>query len=153
MEIIQWCNNNQGFISAILSLLTLIVSIIAIIISIITSRLPFKKRLLVTYGSFIGIGFEGTGLHVTVTNVGNRNIFIKNLGIKVEGKVFTNIKTIEESRIMLKPRETTTQYFYNSEFSAFSKVEQNKKAYAYAEDSEGKRYKKYICRIKNLIKY
>lgn len=119
MEIIEWCNNNQGFISVILSLVTLIVSIIAIIISIITSRLPFKKRLLVTYGSFIGIGFEGTGLHVTVTNVGNRNIFIKNLGIKVEGKVFTNIKTIEESRIMLKPGETTTQYFYNSEFSAF----------------------------------
>lgn len=103
MEIIEWCNNNQGFISAILSLLTLIASIIAIIIS-------------------------------------------------VEGQVFTNIKTIEESRIMLNPGETTTQYFYNSEFSAFSKIQQNKKAYAYAEDSEGKKYKKYICKVKNLVK-
>lgn len=152
MEIIEWCNNNQGFISAILSLLTLIVSIIAIIISIVTSRLPFKKKLLVTCGSFIGIGFEGTGIHVTVTNVGNRNIFIKNLGIKVEGQVFTNMKTIEESRIMLNSGETTTQYFYNSEFSVFSKIQQNKKAYAYAEDSEGKTYKKYICKVKNLVK-
>lgn len=71
MEIIEWCNNNQGFISAILSLLTLIVSIIAIIISIVTSRLPFKKKLLLTCGSFIGIGVECTGTHVTVTNVGN----------------------------------------------------------------------------------
>lgn len=43
MEIIEWCNNNQGFISAILSLLTLIASIIAIIISIVTSRLPLRK--------------------------------------------------------------------------------------------------------------
>ena len=137
MEIIEWCNNNQGFISAILSLLTLIASIIAIIL---------------TSGSFIGIGFKCTGTHVTVTNVGNRNIFIKNLGIKVEGQVFTNIKTIEESRIMLNPGETTTQYFYNSEFSAFSKIQQNKKAYAYAEDSEGKKYKKYICKVKNLVK-
>lgn len=152
MEIIEWCNNNQGFISAILSLLTLIASIIAIIISIVTSRLPFKKKLLLTSGSFIGIGFKCTGTHVTVTNVGNRNIFIKNLGIKVEGQVFTNIKTIEESRTMLNPGETTTQYFYNSEFSAFSKIQQNKKAYAYAEDSEGKKYKKYICKVKNLVK-
>lgn len=152
MEVIEWCNSNQGFISAILSLLTLVVSIIAIIISIITSRLPFKKKLLLTCGSVIRIGFEDAGVHVTVTNVGNRNILIKNLGIKVEKNVFTNIKTIEESRIVLKPEETTTQYFWNSETTAFSKVEQNKKVYAYAEDSEGKTYKKYICRVKNLIK-
>lgn len=75
MEIIEWCNNNQGFISAILSLLTLIASIIAIIISIVTSRLPFKKKLLLTSGSFIGIGFKCTGTHVTVTNVGNLKYF------------------------------------------------------------------------------
>lgn len=53
---------------------------------------------------------------------------------------------------MLNSGETTTQYFYNSEFSVFSKIQQNKKAYAYAEDSEGKTYKKYICKVKNLVK-
>lgn len=152
MEVIEWCNSNQGFISAILSLLTLIVSIIAIIISLITSRLPFKKKLLVTCGSVIGIGFENTGVHVTATNIGNRNVFIKNLGIKVGKNIFTNIKTIEESRIILKPAETTTQYFWSSDYSNLSKVNQNKKAYAYLEDSEGKIYKKYICKVKNLVK-
>lgn len=43
MAFIEWCNNNQGFITAIFSLLSLLVSTIAIVISILTSRLPYKK--------------------------------------------------------------------------------------------------------------
>lgn len=79
--------------------------------------------MLITCDSIIGIVFEDTGIYITATNIGNRNIFIKNLGIKVKKNIFTNIKIIEESRIMLKPRETTTQYFWNFESSAFSKVQ------------------------------
>ena len=38
LDIIDWCNSNQEFIGALLSLLTFIVSIIAIITSVITAR-------------------------------------------------------------------------------------------------------------------
>ena len=45
MEIIQWCNNNEGFLTMLLSLFTLVTSIIAIIVSIKTAQLPYKKKI------------------------------------------------------------------------------------------------------------
>ena len=44
-ELIQWCNENVGFATIVLSALTLLVSIIAVIVSIRTARLPYKKLL------------------------------------------------------------------------------------------------------------
>ena len=44
-DIIRFCNENQGFFSAILSLCSLLVSIIAICLSFYNSMLPYKKRL------------------------------------------------------------------------------------------------------------
>lgn len=55
-EIITWCNSNNGFATILLSALTLLVSIIAIIVSIRTARLPYKKKLIVSGGSFISAG-------------------------------------------------------------------------------------------------
>lgn len=153
LNIVNWCNGNQGFISAILSLLTLIVSIIAIIISIITSRSPYKRKLAVSGGSTIGINFDFDGLHVTVVNVGNMSVMIKNVGIKVGKNIYTNFNTIDKSKIMLKPTETTTQYFYNNDLKVFMKLKSNKRLYAYAEDTEGKKYKKYIGKAKLIQKY
>ena len=42
-NIIQWCNDNVGFATIVLSTLTLLVSIIALIVSTRTARLPYKK--------------------------------------------------------------------------------------------------------------
>ena len=67
-EIINWCNSNNGFATILLSALTLLVSIIAIIVSIHAARLPYKKKLIVSGGSFVSVG--GIGLHITATNVG-----------------------------------------------------------------------------------
>lgn len=53
IEVIEWCNNNTGFATIVLSILTLIVSIIAIFVSLSTARLPYKKKILVERGSFI----------------------------------------------------------------------------------------------------
>ena len=44
-EIINWCNNNDGFIMAILAFLSLLLSAVAIIVSIKTARMPYKKGL------------------------------------------------------------------------------------------------------------
>lgn len=44
-SIIDWCNENTGFLSAILSIVGILLSFIAICISIHTARLPYKKSL------------------------------------------------------------------------------------------------------------
>ena len=80
-DIIEWCNINSGFIQAILALLTLIVSIIAIAVSIKTANLPYKKKMVLTFGSYIGVGFVDDGIHVTCINCGNRTFHIKKLGL------------------------------------------------------------------------
>ena len=46
--IVNWCNKNNGFITAILSAIGLLLSIIAIVVSIRTARLPYKKKLKLT---------------------------------------------------------------------------------------------------------
>lgn len=84
MAFIEWCNNNQGFITAIFSLLSLLVSTIAIVISILTSRLPYKKAVRVSSGSYFGVG-EGMenqqGVYVNILNVGNVPINIVEVGL------------------------------------------------------------------------
>ena len=46
MNIIRWCNENNGFLTAILSLIGLVLSVTAIVVSIRTARLPYKKKLM-----------------------------------------------------------------------------------------------------------
>lgn len=149
-DIIKWCNENEGFLTAILSIATLFVSIIAIVISICTSRLPYKKKLLLTIGSFIGVGIDSIGIHVTATNIGNRNVRIKNIGLLINKKVYTNIKTVADSQIVLSTGDSTTQYFDNNELKNI-KENIGFKVYGFIEDTEGKKYKKYICKLRKLI--
>ena len=59
MYLIQWCNDNNGFISAVLSFVGLLLSIIAIVISLRTAKLPYKKKLLLGSYTSIGAGLIG----------------------------------------------------------------------------------------------
>ena len=98
MCFIEWCNQNNGFISAILSIIGLLLSIIAIVISIHTARLPYKKKLLLGSSLLLGVSqipLRGTetslvGMSSTATNVGNRTISLMYLGfaIKKDGKLY-----------------------------------------------------------------
>ena len=105
MDFVKWCNDNMGFASLMLSTLTLVVSILAVIVSIHTARLPYKKRLLVTCGSYISS--DEVGLHITATNVGNRNIKIKTIGFLIGKMVYINKNTIFDSQTILAQGETT----------------------------------------------
>lgn len=88
MNVIQWCNDNNGFLTAILSLIGLILSVTAIVVSIRTARLPYKKKLLLGSSILLGVSripLRGTetslmGLSSTATNVGNRTISLTYLG-------------------------------------------------------------------------
>ena len=149
-EIIKWCNENIGFLTAVLSFLTLFFSVIAIIVSINTSRLPYKKKLLVNVGSFIGVGFDSYGIHVTITNIGNRNIIINKIGLLIGKKLYQNKNTILEKQINLSIGESTSQYFESSDLKTIKDLKKNFKVYGYVEDTEGKKYKKFCCRLKKI---
>lgn len=151
-DIINWCNNNQGFINMILSVATLMVSAIAVIISIITAQLPYKRKVDISSGSSLGVGIDFEGIYVTATNVGNRAVRICNIGFCVKNDVYFNKDTISQSTTILKPGETTTQYINKNDYEIFYRNNsRNKKIYAFAKDESGRMYKKYLCKIKELI--
>lgn len=153
-EIITWCNSNNGFATILLSALTLLVSIIAIIVSIRTARLPYKKKLIVSGGSFISAG--GIGLYITATNVGNRQLKISNIGFQIQKHVYINTHTIHESQIILGQGEVTSQYYDINDFKkAIFDMQLNgsTKIYAYAKDTEGKEYKKYFSKVSQVAKF
>lgn len=84
--LINWCNGNQGFISALLTIMSIALSVIAIIISVITAKLPFRKKIAVAYFTNIGVGdYEGIEFFsVEATNIGNRVIKINYVGVGVK---------------------------------------------------------------------
>lgn len=151
MNFVDWCNSNQGFIEIILSILTLVVSICAIIISVITARMPFKRKIELTCGSSIGIGQDFEGIYVTATNVGNRVIHICMIGFYCGKNVYFNKDTINQSTILLKPADFTTQYIDKKDYSIFFKNSKKFKIYAFVKDESGKKYKKYLCKVKELM--
>ncbi len=151
-NIIEWCNLNSGFIQSVLAILTLITSIIAIVVSIRTANLPYKKKIVLTSGSYIGVGLIDDGIHVTCINCGNRIFHIKKLGLFIKpNMVFINFNTIGESQIKLGQGSETTQYFTSKYLKKeFIKYNGRTRVYAYVEDTEGTIKKKYICRINQI---
>ena len=99
MCIVEWCNLNSGFLTGVLSLLTLVVSVIAIVVSIHTAKLPYKKE--IKLSSSIDVFFSRNdttgetdsqiiGVSVNAANVGSRNVNITYLGICVKDKSLHN---------------------------------------------------------------
>ena len=152
-EIVIWCNENTGFATILLSALTLIVSIIAVIVSINTARLPYKKRLLIESGSFISS--DSIGVHITATNIGNRQVKITSIGFKIYSYVYLNKFTLHESQVMLSQGEATSQYYEIPDFKqalVSMKVSNSAKIYAYVKDTEGTEYKKYFSKVSKFMK-
>jgi len=152
MDFINWCNDNQGFVTAVFSLLSLLISTIAIVISILTAKLPYKKALRISAGSYFGVGSvleDLQGVYVNALNVGNIPVNIIDLGLLHNNRRYINTKTIAEARGILNQMDSVEQIF-NSEYL---KVEFRGKTgivYAFAKDAEGRIYKKRICRAKDF---
>ncbi len=151
-NIIEWCNLNVGFATILLSTGTLFLSLIAIIVSISTARLPYKKKLLLLTGNFIDICTNNGGIHITVTNTGNRKIKLKKIGLLVNKKYIMNTNTIKESLITLLIGDSTEQYFNYEELMILKSFNNNARVYGYVKDTEEKTYKKYIGKIKEILK-
>ena len=83
MNFIQWCNDDNGFLTGILSLFGLILSATAIVVSIRTTRLPYKKRIMLSSAPVIDprlVPLKLFGMSVLATNTGNRTVNLKYLG-------------------------------------------------------------------------
>ncbi len=142
-EVIQWCNDNAGFATIVLSALTLLVSIIAIIVSIRTARLPYKKLIKIEAGSYLTTG-GASGLHVTAINCGNMDFTISSMGFIAKGnQLMINMHSSNQYPCRLKNGEQISEYF-TDEAPEIKSLESNRRIIAYVKDSEGKIHKKKV---------
>ena len=165
MELIEWCNTNNGFLTGILSLLTLIVSVIAVIVSIRTARLPYIKRIILTSDITLLVGtndYTGQidsqflGITVNATNIGNRNINLKFLGFAVRTELKLQKMQTRDRELggtgILEPTAVATVEYTAKEMLGFSTLKPRTKVYCCAMDTEGKTYLKFYGRAGKITK-
>lgn len=147
-QIIDWCNANEGFVSAILALVSLLLSVVAIYISISVAKLPFKKKISLAFYTNMGIGdAKGyVGYEVVATNIGNRVVATDyvGLGYYKKGKL-QRLYTINrnlENKQRLDVNEACSVTFTKNEFNDVKR--QSSRVYAIATDVEGTVFKKRI---------
>lgn len=151
-DVINWCNTNNGFLTGVLSLLTLIVSIIAIIVSIRTAKLPYKKKLLLSSSIDVEfyqntatgeVGSQIMGVSINIANIGSRNVNITYLGISVIGKreKLTKIRDEVTGTGIIAPTEVKTEFFKKTDLIyVLSQYDKKAKISLYARDTEGNEY-------------
>ena len=163
-DIIDWCNNNEGFANILLSIVSTILSAIAIIVSIKTARLPYKRKIKITVGTNLqfAIGLSRVsgsvaGISINILNLGNRDVNIRYLGYVIktnkEYQKAINLSDEMKGNGIIHPTEVHCNSYSSADIiNSFSKMPTKTKVYAYAEDSEGHTYKKYIGRAGEIAK-
>ena len=158
MNLIEWCNDNNGFLTAILSFVGLGISITAIMVSIRTARLPYKKRVMLGSSKIYAIPeTECMGLVASATNVGNRTVTLTYLGYATKKKRHYNLMYALYSAVKfiptIMPSEVSQNHFDAKELiKILSEEKPNEKVYVYATDTEGASYKKKVGTARELIK-
>ena len=164
VAIIKWCNENNGFLTAILSIIGLLLSIIAIVVSIRTARLPYKKRIRLGTSLLLGASITpgisaktvSMGLSASATNIGNRVVSLTYLGfaVKKDRRVYKiyPINRQFDSKATLSSSEIHEVQFQTEELlKAFSSENKAMKLFVYANDTEGKEYKRKFGTVGRLI--
>lgn len=167
VKIIEWCNANNGFLTALLALLSTFISTLAIIVSVRTAQLPYKKSVYVDIffpirgywqddGSWSGT--EPYSANVRISNTGNRNIMIETVWLKI-----VNIKYgMSKTKFFIPPQTVYKQilpaqsHIVQFDKKNMSKIlddnDKNDFIYVYIGDSEGELHSKCVGRIKQLKK-
>ena len=104
MELIEWCNENEGFINAILSILTLTISTIALYSSIKLAYLPYRKRIIIN--PIFGMKKDKYNLELIIANTGNRLIGINYIIVKYNN---IDVGSIDK-KTFIQPSQTDTFY-------------------------------------------
>jgi len=105
---VMWCNQNQGFISAILSVLALFISVMTIVMTYRLGRLPYKKKL-----KFVPNLYKKENdfyLDVQIINAGNMTVCIDHISIANNKHLDVGISENNEM-LVLKPCEYATRIF------------------------------------------
>lgn len=100
---------------------------------------------------------EIKGIAINIINTGNRDVDITYLGIMVDDggqkSKMQKIKEPMDGMGIIHPTEIHTNSFLRKDIIFhFSRCSNQAKVYAYAEDSEGKQYKKSIGNAKKIAK-
>lgn len=162
MKYIQWCNENNGFLTAILSITSLLLSVTAIVVSIMTARLPYKKKILLASSLTLGMTFQTKesvsvmGMAASATNVGNRPIGIRYLGyaIKKDGTyhcIYPISREFNCNALLEPSKEIETQFSKEELIKAFLQEAPNSKLYIFARDTQGSMYKRSAGTVKKLL--
>lgn len=162
MSFVEWCNNNSGFMSAVLSLIGLVVSGVAIYTSVRAARLPYKKKLKLSTDEVAIRTRHNTnsyktsryGILICCVNVGSREILVTCLGVcakhsrrslKYQGFDGTRYSLEGEHTNIIMPTQVKTTFIFKERLRKyFSSIDKKDKIYLYARDSEGKEYYKKI---------
>lgn len=162
-EFIKWCNENQGYLSFLLTLVTTVISVVAIIVSIRTARLPYKKKIKLTgsfkYGigqSMFGVFSQGYAYTVGAINIGNRDIATNYIGLGFyhDGKMqhIASMNRDLNCKHIIHPSELVEVDFLFNEIAELAKqISPTTKIYALLIDTEGKTSKKYVGKIENIV--
>lgn len=156
-ELIIWCNENTGFLSALLSIFTILLSVVAIVVSIQTARLPYKKRLLISSSTNLlisqdlqlNVSANLIGISVSATNIGNRNVNLTFIGLAIK-KPFqkinklTNIRRDMGGTGVLSPTEESSVQYFVDELASLATLDPSCSLYCIAFDTEGAIYRKKI---------
>lgn len=150
MQIINWSNSNQGFLTAIFSVIALLFSGISVWIAIKALKAPYKKKLIlrVKIGTNFLISESGVEpdvpcISVTAVNNGNRTIILNDLCLYCNNIRLVTIKNLSFNRVIAPAEARVVEY---QTIKIVDEIGRNpdklsrKQWYGYASDTEGKTY-------------
>ena len=154
IKIVEFCDEYS-------SALSLLVSVVAIFISIRIAYLPYKKKALIKFNKSYIITETGHkvlyGYNLTVTNIGHRPIVINLMGLCFADSVYLSKDSTPANEMMylckLMEGECFSCRFSGNDIKRKMEklnLEDNISVYCFFDDSEEKRYKKYICIVGQL---
>lgn len=139
--IIEWCNQNQGFLSAILSFLALALSVLTMIMTYRLGKMPYKKKIKMIPALYKKN--KDFYIHLTLINSGNATICINNIGIF--NNEMLNIGMPDEWEfITLKPCDyykVTIRLYDDLENIEINQLDLNNHIIIVANDVDGRYYK------------
>ena len=145
MGLINWCNNNQGFLSFVLSCFTLLTSIIAIILSLISYKNEYKKTFTI-HSMILCDDSKSNNLIVNIVNTGNKPLGIKYIYILFDNcHINCNCHSKYNSKVLM-PSESISltfdlEYGYIKPFIEKHNYEDFIKHFIiYVTDSDGKKH-------------
>lgn len=143
--IITWCNENQGFFSAVLCSLTILTSLLTVFFTWKVGTMPYRKRLSVML-YYWGSDEDGHHLRISIVNAGRIPIYIRQVEVKdKKGIILGSMNTFDMDKnfLIISPNEVLAQEISvenkNRVFDNFG-IDLNGHIKVVITDLEGKKY-------------